>query len=479
MKKIYLIAALGVAGTALQAQGLANKGGTLTIKSGTTLVVNGGLVVDSGAVVNDGNLLLTGNLTNNQPMTEAHDGTLILKGGSVQTVNGTEPYLAKHLTIDNVNGVVIENTVRATGTLTFVNGIVEAGDLLKPLIVADGGVVAGVSDVSHVNGYVVKEGTGAFTYPVGDGEGYQPVTADLTDNSAGLAVRYRAADAGTASFTTTGASPIALEAYNNEEYWDIQPVGTATGTVTITWDGYRNPSITTSDSLQVFRVAHKTGAGWVNEGAVASGTMSAGSVTSAVLSSWSPFTLGSIPESALPVTMVSFTAREAEGKAIIEWRTTSEVNASRFEIERSFDAKRFEKIGEVMAKGTSSTELNYSFIDNAFGYLAPVVYYRLRSVDLDDSFSLTRIVSLSHGDRGLNAGIYPNPVRRSSAVIVETDLPQDRISVLNAQGQTLAVPVTRRTQNAVQLNVAGLPGGMYLLRLNTLGGVVTRKFIVE
>ncbi len=130
---------------------------------------------------------------------------------------------------------------------------------------------------------------GAFIYPVGDGVRYQPVSVDLTDNSAGLSVRYVPADAGTASFTTTGASTIALDAYNNEEYWDINPIGTATGTVTITWDDYRNPPITTSDTVQVFRVAHKTAEGWANEGTIASGTTSAGSVVSAVLSSWSPF----------------------------------------------------------------------------------------------------------------------------------------------------------------------------------------------
>ncbi len=48
--------------------------------------------------------------------------------------------------------------------------------------------------------------------------------------------------------------------------------------------------------------------------------------------------------------------------------------------------KRFEKIGEAAARGASNTELSYSFLDHSFGYLAPVLYYRLRSVDHDGSF---------------------------------------------------------------------------------------------
>lgn len=479
MKKIYLMAALSTVGAALHGQGLVNKGGVLSIKNGATLLIRGAMQMDSGDLANDGNLLLGGNLTNHQAMTVAHSGTIVLKGNAVQSINGTEPYLAHHLTIDNAAGVMLDNTVRTTGTVTFANGVVGAADPSKPLVIADGSVATGISDASHVNGYVVREGTGAFTYPVGDGVRYQPVQVDLTDNSAGLSVRYMAADAGTASFTTTGASAIALDAYNNEEYWDLNPIGTATGTVTITWDDYRNPSITTSDTVQVFRVAHKTVDGWANEGTIASGTISAGSVVSAALSSWSPFTVGSIPERALPVTMVSFTAREAEGKAIIEWRTTSEVNASHFEIERSVDAKRFEKIGEAAAGGTSNSELSYSFVDHAFGYLAPVLYYRLRSVDQDGSFSLTRIVSLRRGDRALQADVYPNPVRKAGTVTVETDLSQEQISVWNSSGQRLTVPVIRRSTNVVQLNVSGLSGGVYLLRLDTARGAVTRKFIVE
>ncbi|MDQ6477173.1 hypothetical protein [Dyadobacter sp. LHD-138] len=50
-----------------------------------------------------------------------------------------------------------------------------------------------------------------------------------------------------------------------------------------------------------------------------------------MVSSWSPFTLGAIPESALPVTLASFTAREVEKEALLQWKTTSEANALHFE----------------------------------------------------------------------------------------------------------------------------------------------------
>lgn len=478
MKTIYFLAVLAGLGGNAVAQGLSSAGGAVIVKGGI-LQVKGDLQLDGGSFTNSGNVFVSGNLVNNQAMAETDTGALTLDGVAPQTVSGIQTFFTRYLTINNPAGIVLGNSIKIGGMVTFSNGIVNATNDIAPLVIGDTASVAGVSDARHVNGYVVKTGTGSFVYPVGDGTRYQPITADLTDNSAGMSVRYIAGDAGTGTFTTTGASPIALEAYNNEEYWDLTPKGTATGKVIITYDDYKNPSITVSENPNVFSIAHLTGGNWLNEGHNVTGTLTAGSVTSEVISAWSPFTLGAIPEAGLPVTLISFNARAVENNALIEWQTTSEDNASHFEIERSLDARVFQKIGTVDAAGNSNALQKYNFTDRAFGNQGQTVYYRLRSVDLDGTFSLTRAVSLQPRGAGRFAGVYPNPARKTGMVTVSSGIPAGEVSLWDMLGRKVPVRTSSLSDGSVQVSLNGVGSGMYLLKLTTSQGVVNHKLVIE
>lgn len=478
MKPIYILAVLAGLGGSAAAQGLSSAGGTVTVKGGI-LQVKGNLELGGGSFTNNGNIFVSGNLVNNQAMTEADTGALTLDGAATQTVSGTQPYFTRLLNIDNPAGIVLDNSIKVGGRATFTNGLVDATNDVAALIIGDTAAVMGVSDARHVKGYVVKNGTGSFVYPVGDGVRYQPITLDLTDNSAGMSVRYFEGDAGTGTFTTTGASSIALEAYNNQEYWDLAPKGTATGKVIITYDDYKNPSITISENPNVFSVAHLTGGNWLNEGHNVTGTLTAGFVTSEVISSWSPFTLGAVPEAGLPVTLVSFKAKVVEKNAFVEWQTTSEENASHFEVERSLDARRFEKIGTVAAAGNSNALQSYNFTDRSFGSQLQTVYYRLRSVDLDGTFSLSRAVALQPRGAGQYAGVYPNPARKASSVTVSSGVPASAVSLWDMLGREMTVRTSSLSDGSVQVNLNGVASGMYLLKVVTSQGVVNHKLVVE
>ncbi|SEI57545.1 Por secretion system C-terminal sorting domain-containing protein [Dyadobacter sp. SG02] len=478
MKTIYILAILAGLGGSVAAQSFSSVDGALTVQGGI-LKVKGDLQLGGGSFTNNGSVFVSGNLVNNQAMAEVDTGSLILDGTATQTVSGTQTYFTRFLTIDNAAGIVLDNSIKVGGTVNLLNGIVEATNAVAALVIGDTASVAGVSDERHVNGYVVKTGTGSFVYPVGDGIRYQPVTVELTDNSAGMSVRYFDGDAGTAPFATTGGSHIALEAYNNEEYWDLAPKGTATGKVIITYDDYKNPSITVSENPNVFSVAHLTGGSWLNEGHNVTGTLTAGTVTSEVISSWSPFTLGAIPEAGLPVTLVSFNAKAVENNALLEWQTTSEENASHFEVERSFDARSFQKIGTVAAAGNSNELQRYYFTDRSFGSQLQTVYYRLRSVDLDGTFSFSRAVSLQPRGTGQLAGVYPNPARRTGMVTVSSGIPASEVSLWDMLGRQIPARTSALSDGSMQVSLNGVASGMYLLKLTTSQGVVNHKLVVE
>ena len=480
MKKLFTILSILIIPVAAQAQGIYQNGAVLYIHTGSLVQINGEARIESGStIINNGTLALNGNLVNNAT-TEVGAGTLHLNGTTVQTLSGTGLLSANNVTIDNPAGISLNTRLRAEGNVQFTAGIFNALSTDVPFTIGPAGTVSDVSDASHVNGCVIKEGNGEFTYPVGNGSNYQPVTVDLTANGQGLRARYFDLDAGAASFLATGASQIALESYNNQEYWDLSPVSTATGKVTVTWDATNNAPIASSGNIKVFQVAHKTASGWLNEGASAVSAVGlGGSVTSETISSWSPFTLGAIPEGALPVTLISFTARPSENNTMLSWKTASEFNASHFELERSMDARSFEKIAQIQAVGNSSTVVNYLYTDTQRGILAPVIYYRLRQVDLDGSFAYSRTVSVNRIDTGLTANVFPNPAQRKTPVTVEAGASIAEIRLWNMSGREIVVPVTKMGSGKAELNLDGLTSGVYMLQLKTAGGTAFKKLIVK
>ena len=71
--------------------------------------------------------------------------------------------------------------------------------------------------------------------------------------------------------------------------------------------------------------------------------------------------------------------------------------------------------------------------------------------------------------------VFPNPA--SDRISVECETEMRRVTLCNALGQQ----VLRVNPNAPQaeLQVAGLPRGLYLLRVETAGGTAVRKVVVE
>lgn len=115
----------------------------------------------------------------------------------------------------------------------------------------------------------------------------------------------------------------------------------------------------------------------------------------------------------LPVKLTDFSAEKVgERKARLTWSSSSEINSSHFEIEKSHDADNFEKIGEVKAAGNSQTLLRYEFYDDKIEGLRSkqILYYRLKMVDLDGTIEYTDIRGLNFGnDQSFGVSMYPNP----------------------------------------------------------------------
>jgi hypothetical protein len=113
----------------------------------------------------------------------------------------------------------------------------------------------------------------------------------------------------------------------------------------------------------------------------------------------------------LPVQLVSFDARALNATAQLAWRTASEVNNAYFVVERSVDGTHFVPLAQLPGQGSSQQPTNYVYLDQRAHQLAtPVLYYRLRQVDLDGTASLSPVRAVKWQIAPLQElRCYPNP----------------------------------------------------------------------
>ncbi len=187
----------------------------------------------------------------------------------------------------------------------------------------------------------------------------------------------------------------------------------------------------------------------------------------------------------VPVEMLTFTASVRNSEVQLLWSTASELNNRGFEIERSFnDDNNFVTIGFVDGKG-SSTEINYySFNDNPQLSGVNQIYYRLKQVDFDGTFSYSNIVNVSYdvpAEFVLNQN-YPNPFNPSTTI--SYFVPKESfvsIKVYDFLGRevTTLVSETKSTGSyELSFDGSGLPSGTYFYTLIANNYSETKKMIV-
>lgn len=94
----------------------------------------------------------------------------------------------------------------------------------------------------------------------------------------------------------------------------------------------------------------------------------------------------------LPVKFLGFDVARKGNEALVQWSTSEEVNASRYELERSADAANWNTICTIPAAGNSNNVNHYSFTDKSVG--SKMVYYRIKQVDRDGRYSFTAVRSI-------------------------------------------------------------------------------------
>lgn len=249
-----------------------------------------------------------------------------------------------------------------------------------------------------------------------------------------------------------------LTGVTNQEYWNISKISGSNAKVRLTLAG----AVGGASANDTLVVAHYTGGSWsdVRGTQLSPGNSTSGSVESADLSTFSPFTFGFTYNSSLPIYLTSFTGRQENTTTVLNWVITDNSTPKEFEILRSTNGTNFTSIGTVKGE---ERKLNYNFTDTRLPN--GTVYYRLRMVDIDGSAELSRIVTIMNGSKGiLITSMMPTIVtNRSRLQITSSENSNLELVVTDLYGRTVHRQVngiTRGNQD-IWLNLANLPNGAY------------------
>lgn len=187
----------------------------------------------------------------------------------------------------------------------------------------------------------------------------------------------------------------------------------------------------------------------------------------------------------LPVSLTHFDATLSANDALLNWSTASENNSSLFDIERSLNGSNFVSIAKVKASGNTNEMTNYHFDDvNAASLFTQsnTIYYRLKMVDKDGSFTYSDIAMVN---RKLNAlgtvNVYPNPFNNELNITMNSLKDATaKIEVVDIQGRivlTKSANVFKGDNKITVSELSNLNSGIYFVNMVVNGEMIHAKVI--
>lgn len=157
----------------------------------------------------------------------------------------------------------------------------------------------------------------------------------------------------------------------------------------------------------------------------------------------------------LPVKLLFFNGVNNNCVTILNWRTAFEYNLKSFEILKSNDGTVFTKVGEVEPEGSGNI---YSFELSQ----TSDAFFRLKTVDLDSSFSLSSIIYVKSLCEESNIRIFPNPAK--DWIDISSLKNESTILISDVLGRN--VLTFKKQLNQTKINIQHLPKGIYFIRTN-------------
>jgi Domain of unknown function (DUF4082)/Secretion system C-terminal sorting domain len=191
----------------------------------------------------------------------------------------------------------------------------------------------------------------------------------------------------------------------------------------------------------------------------------------------------SVDCSTLPVTLLNLSASPNGRKVTLHWSTSTEINNSGFDVQRSIDGVNWTTIGFVAGAGNSSFTKNYTYLDDNLETRR--YYYRLNQIDIDGRSKYSAVVSAVIGGKGeyTLGQNYPNPFRDETTIQYTLPLSGPvSLTLYDISGRSVRVLVNATKEAgtyAVSFNTGNLTRGVYYYRMQAGDFTDVKKLTIQ
>ena len=168
----------------------------------------------------------------------------------------------------------------------------------------------------------------------------------------------------------------------------------------------------------------------------------------------------------VPVNFLAFNGRLMPDKTIkLDWDVAREINHDYYEVEKSTDGTSFKSIGRIVGIGP------YYFVDQSPN--EGNNFYRIRQVDKDRNFTLSKTINVVYNSQALSLRIFPNPVK--DAINIEFNGPvktRVHVRVTDMMGRTFhqqSMTLTG-TERSIRINAGSWPSQQYVVKVTNEAG---------
>jgi len=184
----------------------------------------------------------------------------------------------------------------------------------------------------------------------------------------------------------------------------------------------------------------------------------------------------------LPVHFTYFKANAIGSAVLLQWQTSSEQDADRFEIERSEDGMHFNYLSRITATGAGNVATTYEYTDKS--PFPGDNYYRLKQVDHNGTYVYTPIKLVSMDKFQVHTlVVYPQPAKDIVTVKLPPGVDGKNVvmNIINSGGalEKQLMSTSARSDNTLLLPLGHLAKGIYFLHLHSGNKVYVSPLVVD
>jgi len=504
----------------------------LTIQTGVSVYVQGGYVANAGAMGMNlvGDLHLIDGTSTNSHWTDntaagsvlnTSTGRVYLESAFQQNVTGANTTFYKLVfnnTSANTSGIRLLTNCKVSSQVTFQDGLVYANGntLYVSNTIATALTFAAPNTATYSGSWIaalytsggkldrqMANSASTFDFPVGSTSSaqlLQVIPTTITGISR-LSASWENSVTGNSPLSITECGTSYTQVNNGGE-WHLRPanggvygVGAfAGGNMTLKgWNLSTFPGIVDNKFAILVRAeGNNTAAGWAVPNPSCTSLAPTGSPGRTVASNFalrnninayndvtSQLGIG-MTLVVLPIELLSFSGYNNDDVNELMWQTASEFNSNYFDLQRSFSGDNYESICQLKAAGFSQAESDYRFTDQKPN--RGLNYYRLKSVDLDNSFTYSNIVLIQVKTNGaISTVVSPNPVINNINIQLQSDNDGEvLVQLTDALGRVVRSESRNVVSgnNFININTKGLAAAMYFVNIYRPSGEAAETYKV-